>query len=342
MTANAKFEQLVAIASVPEVKGYTFSGWSTDEVDVADGGFFMPAQEVTFIGTWRANRYAVRFHASGGSGEMAEQIFTYAEEQKLCENAFTRGGYTFEGWALSATGEVAYADLQSVVNLTALDGERIDLYAVWKKVPVLTPTEPPVVTPPTPPVIAPPEHHEAFLDVPQNAWYADAVAYVSRRGLMQGVGEGNFNPTATTSRAMLAVILWRLEGQPESMQANIFRDVAEGTWYTEAVTWAAEQKIVFGTAADAFSPDADLTREQLVCLLWRYVQYRDADVNKTVTLEGFHDADAVSDYALKGMQWAYAMGLISGKGDGRLDPGGDAMRCELASILMRFLETYGY
>ena len=250
------------------------------------------------------------------------------------------------------------------------EGAEITLYALWERnVPVITPSEPPVVIPPAQPdepdqpvthscislcticggcldrtctKNACSGHKNLFTDVPQKQWYAEAVEYVSTRGLMQGMGEAEFGPKANTSRAMLAVILWRLEGMPESMQANSFRDVAEGTWYTEAVTWAAEQKIVYGTAADAFSPNADLTREQLVCLLWRYVQYKDADADKTGTLEGFHDADAVSDYALEAMQWAYAMGLISGKGDGRLDPGGDAMRCELASILMRFLETYGY
>lgn len=364
-TEDAKYAQQLSVSHAPERIGYTFSGWSAQDVEVTEGEFLVPDHDVSFVGTWRANAYVVRFDANGGSGEMEAQRFAYDAPQALLKNAFTRAGYTFLGWAESAEGEKVYADGAEVENLSAHDGAELTLYALWEwNAPVITPSEPPVVIPPA--QLDEPEthsctslcticggcldstctknacngHKDLFRDVPQKQWYAEAVEYVSVRGLMQGMGDGEFQPNATTSRAMLAVILWRLEGMPESGKEHAFRDVEQGSWYAKAVAWAAEQKIVYGTAADAFSPNKEITREQMAAFLWRYVRYRGEAADALKSLDSFHDADRVSSYAAEALQWAYSMGLISGKTGGKLDPGGDAKRCEMASVLMRFLETY--
>jgi len=270
------------------------------------------------------------------------------------------------GWAETATGETVYADGDEVMNLSAVDGAVIELYAVWRRTaPVVIPPAPPAVTPSVQPDAdeqthtcsacaicglcldkacdkACAGHKEHFTDVPQQQWYAEAVEYVCTRGLMQGMGKEEFRPTATTSRAMLAVILWRLEGMPEPTKAHSFRDVDNGGWYAKAVAWAAEKELVFGTTLETFSPNGEITREQMAALLWRYVRYRGEAADDQKSLDAFHDADEVSAYAADALEWAYFLGLISGKTGGRLDPRGDAKRCEMASILMRFLKEYGY
>ena len=109
-----------------------------------------------------------------------------------------------------------------------------------------------------------------FTDVPAGHWASEAIAYVTGEGYFNGTSETTFGPSVPMSRAMLATVLWRMEGQPAPTGANTFTDVPAGQWYTDAVTWAAEQGIVTGTGNGLFDPNGDITREQLAVMLYRY------------------------------------------------------------------------
>ncbi len=177
-----------------------------------------------------------------------------------------------------------------------------------------------------------------FTDVARDSWYFDAAACAYREGWIKGTGDNQFSPDLTMTRAMLTAILWRWKGSPE-VYKNPFSDVADGEWYTYAISWAAAASIVKGTGDDEFSPDDTMTREQLVTLLFRYAEKFNIDTNKGGSLSDFSDASAVSDYAADAMEWAVAEGLIVGVPDGgqlALNPQGGISRAESAVLLQRF------
>ena len=179
----------------------------------------------------------------------------------------------------------------------------------------------------------------AFVDVADSDWYADAVQYVFANGLMAGTSDTTFSPNATTTRAMIVTILYRLEGTPAVTGTTAFTDVAAGQYYADAVAWAAQNGIVSGTSATTFSPDGVITREQMAAILYRYAQHKDYDVTAKADLSVFTDAAQVSTYATDAMAWANASGLISGTSATTLSPAGSATRAQVATILMRFCEN---
>ena len=139
------------------------------------------------------------------------------------------------------------------------------------------------------------------------------------------------------TRAMLVTVLHRLEGKPEhSGKDHGFEDVAKGEWYSDAVTWANEKGIVEGTGK-GFDPNGKVTREQIAVILHRYADYVDLSTHHEGDLTQFHDHHETSDWAREAKEWAVGAGLISGKGNGRLDPAGDATRTEVATILSRLV-----
>ena len=176
-----------------------------------------------------------------------------------------------------------------------------------------------------------------FVDVPQKAWYVEAVNYAVRNSLMKGVGNDQFDPEGTMTRAMLVTVLWRYEGEPEA-PANTFSDVKAGTWYFDAVSWAAANNIVGGVGNNKFDPDGNITREQMATILYRYCNGKGIDTSKQTSISGFPDAGSVSSYAQNAMQWAVAEKLVNGS-DGKLLPQGNATRAQVATILMRFIEN---
>ena len=178
---------------------------------------------------------------------------------------------------------------------------------------------------------------EPFPDVDENDWFYDEVVYVYENGLMNGVENNRFAPNTATNRAMLATILYRLAGQPDVSGDLPFTDVAAGTWYTDAVLWAAQNGIVNGLGENTFAPMNTLTREQLVTMLYRYAEAEGYDVSAAADLSGYPDADKVQTYAQEAMSWAVAEGIVEGM-DGNLNPAGHATRAQIATILMRFCE----
>ena len=180
-----------------------------------------------------------------------------------------------------------------------------------------------------------------FTDVNEGDWFHDAVRYVYDNGLMDGVGEGQFAPNATTNRAMVVTILYRLAGEPTVSGQSDFTDVAAGLWYTDAVLWAAQKGIVNGISETEFAPSGDLTREQLATILYRYAQDQGYDVSAQADLSGFPDAGDIQSYATQALSWAVAEGLLQGFEDDTLQPQSTATRAQIATILMRFCEGVG-
>ncbi len=179
----------------------------------------------------------------------------------------------------------------------------------------------------------------ALEDVPAGSWYADAVAYVYEAGLMNGTEEGIFAPGQTLSRAMLAQILYNLEGQP-AVGGTAFSDVEEDRWYADAVTWSAGNGLVSGYGDGTFGPNDPVTREQLVLFLYRYAGYKGQDTAQSgAAVLDFADAEEISSWALEAVTWAVDARLLSGKTGNLLDPRGSATRAEVAQILMNFLEN---
>ena len=177
-----------------------------------------------------------------------------------------------------------------------------------------------------------------FPDVAEGDWFYDAVRYAYETGLMDGVGDSLFAPNSETTRAQLVTILYRLEGEPEVSGTSGFTDVEAGTWYTDAVAWAAANGIVNGVSETEFAPGKDITREQLATILFRYAEAKGYDVSARVDLSAYPDADQIQSYAAESVAWAVAEGLIQGFEDNTLRPAGNATRAQIATILMRFCE----
>ena len=181
----------------------------------------------------------------------------------------------------------------------------------------------------------------AFTDADPTAWYHDGVHYVLENGIMNGVGGGQFAPNGTTSRAMVAQILWNMESKPVVNYAMSYTDVDSEAWYTEAVRWATSEKIMEGyggSEAGSFGPNDAITREQLVTILYRYAKRKGVDVSvgEDTNILSYDDALTVSEFAIPAMQWAVGSGAVGGRTNTTLNPKDTATRAEIATIIMRY------
>lgn len=256
--------------------------------------------------------YTLTFDTNGGTA-IAKVTKDKGTTINLSDYTTTREGYTFAGW---------YADegLTDKVTSITLNANKT-VYAKWTE---NVPVEPEPTIP--------------FTDVSEGDWFYDAVCYVYENGMMNGVSETSFAPNATTSRAMIVTILYRLENEP-AVSGSSFTDVPSGQWYSNAVAWAAENGIVNGVTDTTFAPNSAITREQMAAILYRYAAWKGCDVSGRVDLSGYTDAASVSAYATEAMAWANAEGLITGVTDTTLRPAGSAVRAQAATILMRLCEN---
>lgn len=192
--------------------------------------------------------------------------------------------------------------------------------------PVIPPTPTPTPTPSRP--VTP-----SFKDVASSAWYAAAVSYVTSNGIMNGISATSFSPDTNLTRAMLAQLLYNKEGKPAASGGG-FSDVSSDAWFSGAVGWAASQGIVSGYGNGSFGPDDNITREQLVVMLWRYA----GKPAGTGNLNGFADSSDISPYAVEAMKWAVGAGAVNGI-NGLLVPSGTATRAQVAQIMMKYFEA---
>ncbi len=180
-----------------------------------------------------------------------------------------------------------------------------------------------------------------FTDVKSGKWYYEAVEYVWKNDLMNGMTDTTFEPNTAMNRGMLVTVLWRVEGSPEPTGTTPFTDLKKN-YYKKAVAWAYENDIVNGITTTTFAPEDPITREQIATIFFRYAKNAGRDVTAKGDLSKFPDGSKVAKYAKDAMTWAVGEGLISGtKIDGKdyLDPKGKATRAQVATILMRYLES---
>ena len=187
------------------------------------------------------------------------------------------------------------------------------------------------------------EDYEVFLlgfnDVKETDWFFESVRFANFYHLMSGVSDKEFAPMNNLTRGMLVTILYRLEGEPDCSKST-FDDVEKGMWYSNGIAWAAENKVVNGIGDNKFAPNSNITREQIALIMYNYSNLHSLDTTESKSVEMFKDATDVSEWAKEAVEWAIGAGLLSGKGDGILDPKGNATRAEIATILMRYVEKY--
>ena len=310
---------------------YRFDGWTSSnggsfaDASSASTRFTMPAANTTITAAWSyiggggstTDYYRLTFDTNGGSEISSIRRAEYTTID-LTDYTPTREGYEFTGW---------YADEALTEKITSIRLTRnTTVYAGWEEIKENPSTG----------------FENPFTDVSESDWFFNDVKFVYQNGLMNGTSATTFSPEGTTSRGMIVTILWRMAGSPD-MEDKIwgypFADVDATAYYGTAVYWARLNGIAGGYDDATFGPNDPITREQMAAILYRYAQYKGYDVSAKADLNKFTDADEISNYALEALQWANAEGLINGKGDGVLDPKGQATRAEAAAILTRFNEV---
>ena len=275
----------------------------------------------------------------------------------------SRAGAAFNGWTIGGATATKLTDavLDAIHETTA---RATPSFTANSSDPVVPPDQPTAPTRPTPsyddssssddepvpvkpavtkpaetkPVVTSPVAGTAksFNDVAPNHWAAEAIAYVSARGIINGQSAHIFAPESTTSRAMIAQILYNFDPE-KAAGTQQFPDVS-GVWFANAASWAASLGVVNGVDGK-FRGDDAVTREQLATMLYRYAQLRGwAAGAVNASLDRFNDVSRVSSWAGDAMRWAVSAGLINGIGD-TLSPGTGATRAQVAAIMMRFCEN---
>ena len=181
-----------------------------------------------------------------------------------------------------------------------------------------------------------------FSDVNVEDWCYDAVTYLYNRGLIIGTGEKQFAPEEPATRAVVTTILYRLEGEPAFKDVVTFHDVPWDQYYSNAVAWAASNKIVVGYDG-FFYPGEPITREQMALILYRYhKEYRGCQVTNTGSeLNMFIDWKSVSEYAASSVAWAIQSGLfLDIIDDYTIMPEYTVTRAQVAVIFMRYCESF--
>ena len=275
----------------------------------------------TSSGSTTVPQYTIRFVTNGGSAVATVKV---DKDATLAEPAApTKEGYTFEGWYTDEAFETAY-DFATPVT------KGFTLYAKWAEAAEEPSTDEPSTDEPV--------EAATFTDVKAEDWFSADVKFVSENGLMNGVSETEFAPDALLTRAMLVTILYRNEGEPATNRSIPFADIDMSAYYASAVIWAQQNGIVNGVTETEFAPDANITREQIAAIMFRYAVYKGMEA---VTLEenliAFADADEINEYAISALNWAVGSGLINGKTESTLCPQDNATRAEIAAILHRYI-----
>lgn len=199
---------------------------------------------------------------------------------------------------------------------------------------VVAPVEP--ITPPVTDNVA----VTGMTDVSAGSWFYNAVTYVIKNGVMQGVSTTTFAPSSNLNRAMMVQILYNLEGKPAASGAP-FSDVKTGDWYADAVAWASANGVVNGVGGGRFAPTQEITREQMAVMLNNYCSYKNIELPKTRESAAFSDASSIGTWAADAVDTMYRAGILNGKGGNAFDPKGNATRAEVAQMMMGFMEAAG-
>ena len=296
--------------------GYDFSGWTVNGEAVEGGA----TKTFTINGNTTITANFTVHHSSSGGGSSSGSSTTVSASKS--DNGSVSVDKTSASKGSTVTVTVKAKDGYKLDKLTITDAKGKTVEVTDKgngKFSFVMPEGKVTVTPTFVADNGSQTESKSYSDVKTGDWYADAVKYVSDKGLMSGTGSDKFAPSATTTRAMLMTVLARYAGEDTTGGA---------TWYEKSMEWAKAKGVSDGT-----NPNANITREQLVTMMYRYAGSPKADGK----LDSFSDAASVSTYAADAMQWAVANGIVNGS-NGKLNPQNNATRAEVAAILMRFCE----
>ena len=180
-----------------------------------------------------------------------------------------------------------------------------------------------------------------FVDVSEDDWYYEAVKFANENKLFNGVSENEFGANVKMTRGMLVTVLYRLAGEPATNKSIPFADVDTAMYYANPISWAKQNGIVNGVDENNFAPDAEISRQQLVTILYRFAKLmgKDVSVGEDTNILSYDDVNQVAEYAIPAMQWACGDGVITGRTESTLAPIGNATRAEVATMLMRFINN---
>ncbi len=311
----------------PTKNGYVFIGWYSDEAMTEKVTQVTLNEPTTIYAKWNqreisggasvGTKYTLSFETDGGTA--LSRISRAKNTTVDLTNYITeKNGYIFEGW---------YTDKEFNNPITSVKlTDNTTVYAKWTKE---TETDEPVIG-----------EKGLFADVKEDDWFYENVKYVVENKLMNGVSKDNFMPNDTLTRAMLVTILYRLDDEPE-IESISFADVDKDAYYANAVSWAKQNGIVNGVTENEFAPNANISREQIAAIIYRYAQFKGYNVSvvENTNLFSYDDAEIISEYAVSSMKYAVGSGLVNGKSVVTLNPKDNATRAEIAAILQRFIET---
>ena len=315
----------------PSRSGYTFEGWYDGSSRVSSP--YKVMKDVTLTAEWDYNG------SSSSSGSTRYTVSVEDTDNGSVEVSPTRAS---KGSTVTVTVKPDEGYELDELTVTDKNGESVKLTDKGDgkytfKMPASKVTVEAVFT-----AVEPEPEGLPFTDVTSGDWFYDAVAYVYDKGMMEGTTDTTFAPTMNLTRSMIAQVLYNLEERPEAPGAAGFPDVAADAWYADAVNWAAARGIVKGYDTGAFGPEDSVTREQLAAILYRYAQAKGYDTTQGgMAVREFSDSASISDWAQEAMAWAVNAQVLSGKGNGVLDPQGTATRAEVAQMLMNFGEHVG-
>ncbi len=199
-----------------------------------------------------------------------------------------------------------------------------------------------------------------FVDVKEGDWFFSYVKAAVRRGLVLGVSANEFAPYNDVTRAMFVTLLYNIEFSPDVTGTSEFEDVDSGSWYHNAIVWAASNNLVMGVSDTEFAPDENITREQMATLVYRYVQFKNGiiededtdsdDVNEENVSEkkskleelGYYDAGEISEYAADAFDWVVENGIIKGISEHMVSPKTYAQRAQAATLFVKLMEYLRY
>lgn len=290
--------------------------------------------------TENGNTYTVSHQSSGGPGSSGGSIST-PTTYAVNVNAATNGAVAADkktaskGTTVTVTASPSKGYVVDAVKVVDKDGKDVAVTEKDGKYVFAMPGSAVTVTgtfKAETPVALP------FTDVKSGDWFYPAVQYAYAQGLMTGTSATTFAPNGTMNRAMIVTVLYRLEKSPAVTGASKFTDVPAGQWYSDAVAWAAANKIVNGYDETTFGPMNAVTREQMAAILFRYEQVKGLEnVTLEENLNRFPDQNKISAYAIPALQWAVGQKIINGNADGTLDPTGTATRAQVAQIFTNLL-----
>ena len=315
----------------PSRSGYTFEGWYDGSSRVSSP--YKVMKDVTLTAEWDYNG------SSSSSGSTRYTVSVEDTDNGSVEVSPTRAS---KGSTVTVTVKPDEGYELDELTVTDKNGDSVKLTDKGDgkytfQMPASKVTVEAVFT-----AVEPEPEGLPFTDVTSGDWFYDAVAYVYDKGMMEGTTDTTFAPAMNLTRSMIAQVLYNLEERPEAPGAAGFPDVAAGAWYADAVNWAAARGIVKGYDTGAFGPEDSVTREQLAAILYRYAQVKGYDTTQGgMAVREFSDSASISDWAQEAMAWAVNAQVLSGKGNGVLDPQGTATRAEVAQMLMNFGEHVG-